>query len=190
MQELVHKSRRSLAAGGLHNLTHESVERLFLAGAVLLHHGGILRENFVHHRFNRARIGNLLETELTDQSVDIRLFALPDRGKDFLRALQIDRAVRDTAHDRGERVGRHRSVLDRKTFRLIESGAHFTHHPVRGSLLILHLVREGVVVLRDAAARRENTGIVFGKAVFLLETLEHLLRQLGEIRLETGDFLS
>jgi len=93
MQELVHESRRGLSAGGLHDLPHESVERLFLAGAVLLHHGGILREDFVHHRFNRARIGNLLETQLADQSVDIGLLTFPDRGEDFLRALQVDRTM-------------------------------------------------------------------------------------------------
>src|SRR6185295_7732670 len=72
-QDLVHLRRIRLALARLHHLADQELQRLFLAGAIVLHLFRAQRDRLVHQLLDLARIADLLQAALLDHRIDLAL---------------------------------------------------------------------------------------------------------------------
>src|SRR5690606_9773590 len=101
-EDLVDLRRIGLAAAGLHDLANQRVEGLVLAGAELLDGLGVGGEHLVDHRFDRARVGDLLEPLSLDDFVGTRAVAVPQGIEDLAADAVRNRVVGDALHQAGD----------------------------------------------------------------------------------------
>ena len=87
-----------------------ALRAFFVARFKLLNGFGVVRQHLVHHRFNRARVGDLYQAVFVDNLLNRGFGFRPHRFKCFFRQLAAECAVGDFAHQRGEARSGNRAV--------------------------------------------------------------------------------